>query len=91
MHYVKLDGTPLDAATAATVVRIPKGISDRFPLGGFFTEDGVQVTALKDGADHPFGAPLQGQTASTAFTKVDLIQELRDQLNRIEAAQRQAL
>jgi len=31
------------------VVRVPAGISDRYPLGGFFTVDGVQVTKLNEG------------------------------------------
>jgi len=58
------------------------------PEGGWVTfENGARrlVTKLLDAEDFsnsPFGKLETG----TEYTKVDLIQELRDQLNRIEAA-----
>jgi len=91
MPYVyPLTNQPLPPELAATVVRVPPGISDRYPLGGYFTEDGVQVTKLPDPSAHPFGATLQNQQPAGAYSKVDLIQELRDQLNRIEESLKKA-
>lgn len=85
MHFVYQDGTPLPPDIAAGVVRVPPGISDKFPRGGFFTDDGIQVTQLKDATDQPFGSPLQGQQDAGAYTKVEAGPELQAQLDRLEA------
>lgn len=81
MPYVyTLTGDPVP--TGVQVYQIPPGVADKYPLGGWFTGDGQQVTKVLGEEE---GFPLAPTQDSSAFTKVDLIQELRDQLNRIEA------
>lgn len=88
MPYVySANGQPVPPAVE--VLRVPPGISSQYPLGGFFTEDGVQVTKLK--ADNPFGSPLQGQQDAGAFTKIEASPSLQAQLDRIEAKVDQVL
>jgi len=47
MYVYPSTGQPVPSSIE--VVRVPAGISDRYPLGGFFTVDGVQVTKLNEG------------------------------------------
>jgi hypothetical protein len=80
MHYVyPKDGSRLPDDVAASVTKVPPGISEKYPQGGFFTADGVQVTQMKDGDDgkDPWGRPAQDPSA---YMKVELTDA---QLNQI--------
>ena len=83
MHYVYTE-TGKDVEPGVKVYTIPPGLAESMPNGGPVTGDGKMLTAVKDEADFgnsPFGTLATG----TEYTKVDLIAEIREQLNRIES------
>jgi hypothetical protein len=80
MHYVYLDGRSVPSSVEVT--KLPPGMVLEHPLGGFFTMEGVQVTALKDESDGIGIAPPQDPTA---YTVTQLCPEDRSLLERIAA------